>query len=90
MILLAFIALTILAVITIAAFAWGYATGLKAGTMIQNAHYAVAYKQVLSISTDENKQRLNDMAAAQISILKAGADAAERSAFSKFEGKPQA
>lgn len=65
MILLSIIALTIFALAVVAAYASGFARGLKHGIIGQNVLYKNAYEQVLQISTEETKRRLNDQVEAQ-------------------------
>jgi len=69
----------------------GLVRGIERGLLEKNSLYARAYKEVLSISTEENKKRLDDMASAQIRINEAVADAQkEQRVAVVFEGKPQA
>lgn len=90
MLLLSIIALTLLVLIAAATYAWAYASGLKAGLLIQNAHYAIAYQQVLSVSTEENKKRMDDAADAQMRVIEAARQTNDAAIASTYQSKPQA
>ena len=54
--------------VALVAFFFGYAFGLSRGTRVQNYSYETAYRQVLSLQTEESKKRLDDAVDAQRQI----------------------
>lgn len=71
-------------------YSTGYARGFRVATMTKDFMYANAYKQVLQISTDEQKKRLDDQVEAQQKMCEAIRSTNDAAIATHFQSKGSA